>query len=253
MDRNKALKAFEDYTGRYDCSDIKIQLKIDHTYRVADISARIAKSIDADEDFAWFLGLLHDIGRFEQQTRYGTFRDADSIDHADFGADLLFGEEALIKEFPDELDHIRTPEGSGWKSIAEAAVRNHNKLTVPDGTDEVTKMYSDILRDADKIDIFRVMTEPPYDVRNEQIKDMTTPAGEKVMNCVKEHRCVPRADIKNKFEAFLSQCCMGFELVYPESRVIAREQGYLPGLLELEIKEKKLKEQLETVRNEMKL
>ena len=250
MDREQACKVFEEYTKRYDSSDIKIRLKIDHTYRVADISARVAKSINADEDFAYFLGLLHDIGRFEQLTRYGTFKDADSVDHAELGADILFGEEALIDTFPCDIEISGIPD---WKAMAEAAVRCHNKLTVPEEIDEQTLMYCNILRDADKIDIFRVMTEPPYDERNELIKTMTTPAGEEVMRCVREHRCVPRHVIKNRFEAMLSQCCMALELVYPESMVIVKEQGYLPSLVNMDIKDKQLKDQLEVLRSELKL
>ena len=42
-------------------------------------------------DIAWLTGLLHDVGRFEQQRVYGTFTDADSIDHAKYGARILFG------------------------------------------------------------------------------------------------------------------------------------------------------------------
>lgn len=48
------------------------------------------KSIDldgGDQNFSWFLGLLHDIGRFEQVKRFGTFSDIQSVDHAGRGGD----------------------------------------------------------------------------------------------------------------------------------------------------------------------
>lgn len=44
-------------------------MKIDHTYRVAALAERIAKmvtDIPIDRDLAWTMGMLHDIGRFEQ-------------------------------------------------------------------------------------------------------------------------------------------------------------------------------------------
>ena len=62
-----------------------MRLKIDHTYRVAALCEQIARSIPLTEeqtDHAWLAGLLHDVGRFEQLRRYGTFEDAKSIDHA---------------------------------------------------------------------------------------------------------------------------------------------------------------------------
>ncbi len=44
-----------------------------------------------DVDLAWLVGLLLDIGRLEQLKQYGTFLDADSFDHARYGAEILFG------------------------------------------------------------------------------------------------------------------------------------------------------------------
>ena len=34
IDRQRAIRAFQEYTSRYDVADEKVKLKIDHTYRV---------------------------------------------------------------------------------------------------------------------------------------------------------------------------------------------------------------------------
>ena len=94
INREKALAAFQEYTDRYDSSRDMIRLKIEHTYRVCGLCQQIARSLELPEeevDIAWLTGLLHDVGRFEQQRVYGTFIDADSIDHAKYGARILFG------------------------------------------------------------------------------------------------------------------------------------------------------------------
>ena len=94
INREKALAAFQEYTDRYDSSRDMIRLKIEHTYRVCGLCQQIARSLDLPEeevDIAWLTGLLHDVGRFEQQRVYGTFTDVDSIDHAKYGARILFG------------------------------------------------------------------------------------------------------------------------------------------------------------------
>ena len=91
IDRKKVLDEFAAYTNEYDAANPKIKLKIDHTYRVASLCERIARSIDLsdeDVDLAWCSGMLHDIGRFEQLRRYNTFVDSKSIDHARFGIEL---------------------------------------------------------------------------------------------------------------------------------------------------------------------
>ena len=85
LDRDRARRAFAEYTRAYDPTDPKVRLKIEHTYRVAALCEQIARSLSlsgADTDLAWLAGLLHDVGRFEQLRRYGTFEDAKSIDHA---------------------------------------------------------------------------------------------------------------------------------------------------------------------------
>ncbi|MBO6308772.1 MAG: HD domain-containing protein [Oribacterium sp.] len=249
MNKQAAIEAFRDYSSLYDTDDIKIKLKIDHTYRVADIASRIGTSVGADPDFSWFLGLLHDIGRFEQLTQYGTFKDADSVDHAELGADILF-KDGLINNFPN----LSYTDGLENARIAETAIRLHNKLELPRNLDSETLLYCKILRDADKADIFRVLTEPPYDERNQRIESESVdmgPARLDIMRCVHEHRCVPRRSDFTPFEALISQCCMAFELEFPESVKIVREQGYLWQLMNLEVRSVGMSEQLETLRTEM--
>ena len=105
IDRERVKQAFAQYVRRYNAEDEKILLKIRHTYRVAEISERIAVGLGLsayDTDLAWLIGMLHDIGRFEQLKQYGTFVDEDSIDHAHFGVDLLF-RDGLIREYVDAL------------------------------------------------------------------------------------------------------------------------------------------------------
>ena len=146
MNRAAAIQCFHDYTGRYDPDNPLIRHKIVHTLHVAELSERIARSLgldDDDVDFAWFLGLLHDIGRFEQVRRYGTFVDSQSVDHAEFGADLLF-RDGLFRSFPtDQLPQER-------RDTAETAIRLHNKLSLPDNLDGETQRFAQILRDAER-------------------------------------------------------------------------------------------------------
>lgn len=76
IDKLKVQHAFAAYTRQYDTDNGKVQLKITHTYRVAALCEQIARSLslcDEDVQLAWLMGMLHDIGRFEQLRRYGTF------------------------------------------------------------------------------------------------------------------------------------------------------------------------------------
>lgn len=93
VDRQKVLDAFAAYIRPYDAQDPKVSLKIHHTYRVAALCEQIGRSIALEGtalDLAWLCGMLHDVGRFEQLRRFGTFDDSKSIDHARAGVQVLF-------------------------------------------------------------------------------------------------------------------------------------------------------------------
>ena len=231
IDRKRVNNAFGAYADHYDPEDVKVRLKISHTYRVASFAERISNSLSltAEQvDFAWLSGMLHDIGRFEQLKRYGTFIDRKSVDHAELGADILF-HDGLIRDFVDQETE------SDQMIMLEKVIRLHNKLMIPGDLNDETMEFSNILRDADKCDIFRVLTEPPFDTRNERISAIKEVARDSVMEYVREHRCVPRTEELTAFEGLISQCCMAFELVYPESRLIVREQGYLDTLMNIDL------------------
>ncbi len=230
IDREIAREAFYAYTSRYDSGNTMIRLKVEHTFRVADNCERIALSLGMEPEsvtFAWLTGLLHDIGRFEQVRRYQTFIDSVSVDHAEFGADLLF-REGLIREFhTEDLSEEEL-------SMLETAIRLHNKLNLPEDLEERTRLFCNLIRDADKADIFRVIWELPFGERIGSGRDFFTEAeeaGREVMDCVKEHRCVPRNIRKSRFEGHISHCCLAFETVFEETRRIIREQGFLDRLL----------------------
>lgn len=228
MDRENIEHVFASYTEKYDPDDPKIKLKINHTYRVAGLCERIAETVPGtDVDLAWLAGMLHDIGRFEQVRRYGTFSDARSVDHAAFGADLLF-QEGLIRSFGDHDEHTL--------DILEKAIRNHNRFRIEDGLNDEYMAYSQILRDADKIDILRVNTETPleeiYNVTTKELRESAV--SDAVKQGFRERRAILRSTRLTVADILVSHVCLVFELVYPVSIRIAREQGYLDRLLAFE-------------------
>ncbi len=108
IDRSKVQQAFSDYVEAYDSCNQRIALKIEHSKRVADLCERIAKSNGLkrdDLDLAWTIGLLHDMGRFEQLRRWGTFLDARSTNHAKLGAEVLFSQPAGMPPFEVAPNH----------------------------------------------------------------------------------------------------------------------------------------------------
>ena len=229
IDRNNVTQAFDSYVAAYDSDDPKIKLKIDHTYRVAGLCERIAKSAcTEDADLAWLIGMLHDIGRFEQVKRYNTFVDALSVEHAVLGADLLF-REGLLSRFAPDLSDEET-------RLLEVSIRSHSAYRLPEGLTEKEKLYCNILRDADKIDIFRVNCDTPMEeIYNVSLEDLKTSAvSEEVKQCFHNRTAVLRKLRKTAIDFPVAHLCLIFELVFPISKEIAREQGYADRMLSFE-------------------
>lgn len=231
IDHVETISIFQNYTKAYNEALKDIDRKILHTFRVAKAAEMIAEGLGMDSediDLAWFLGILHDTGRFEQERRYGTFIDSISVDHAELGADILFVD-GLIDSYPTE----GLPEG--WRSLCETAVRLHNKLDLPADLDPRTLLFCRLIRDADKTDIFRVIATTPVEAilgagRSRFTDDPA--AGAEIMACVYAHRCVPRKLVKSVFDNTITYCCMAFDLDLEVTRTIVKEQGYLLKILQ---------------------
>lgn len=252
INRKNVINAFAEYVRNYDPSDEKIKLKIDHTYRVAGLCQRIAESLglsEPDVDIAWLLGMLHDIGRFEQIRRFGTFNDVQSVDHAEFGADLLF-KEGLIRKFAEgyyeECELARSGNEEAEQIIKnneyhnkdtgllEMAIRQHNKYRVKEDLTERQRMFCDILRDADKVDIFKVNADIPmeiiYDVTTEELKNGIIT--KEVLESFYKKETVLKSVRRSAVDHIVGHISLLFELVYKESYRQTKEQGYVYKLLD---------------------
>ena len=247
IDRQKALAAFEEYTSNYDISDEKVKLKIEHTYRVCDLCEQIAAQSGFDQnekELAWLTGLLHDVGRFEQLRRYGTFVDAESIDHAEFGADILFKENKIRDYIDDDAED----------ALLEKAVRCHSAYRVPTEYSERERKFADVLRDADKIDILKVNIlfplEEIYNVTTQELKNCTvTP---EVMQAFHEGHAVLRSLKKTPVDNVVGHISLVYELVYPVSTQIMYEQGYLEKLMDFHSNLKETNQQFDEIRQTMR-
>lgn len=256
IDRQRALSAFEKYTRDYDISDEKVKLKIDHTYRVCSLCEQIAAQSGFDEkerELAWLTGLLHDVGRFEQLRRYGTFIDAQSIDHAEFGADILF-KQGKIRDYVED---------DSEDGLLEKAVRCHSAYRVPESNTPRERRFADLLRDADKIDILKVNVIVPI----EEIYNVTTydlkhcKVTEEVMQAFYEEHCILRNLKKTPVDNVVGHISLVYELVYPISCKLVHEQGYLDQLMDFQsalpetnAQFAKIREKMETyIGNKMKL
>lgn len=151
IDIVRAKKVFKEYVKNYNPEDEKVKIKISHIQRVAQIARNLGEELNLDKEdikLAELIGLLHDIGRFEQIRRFQTFVDKDSINHGEYGVKVLF-EDGLIRHFIDD---------DKYDDIIRLAILNHNRSKIEDGLTERQVLQAKIIRDADKTDIFYALT-----------------------------------------------------------------------------------------------
>ena len=148
IDIKKAKKFFKEYIKNYDIENPKIALKVAHIERVSAIAKKTVESLNLskeDIDLAELIGLLHDIGRFEQIKKYNTFVDSRSENHAKLGVDILF-KQGLIRKFI---------ENDKYDKIIELAIINHNKdkKDIDKNVSKEELLQIKLIRDSDKTDI----------------------------------------------------------------------------------------------------
>ena len=143
---------FDDYTSSFltgdDEFDYAVRLKIEHSRRTAVIMSELAGITGLNGSSAHTAAacaLLHDCGRFEQYRRYRTFNDRESVNHGELGETVLKESDVLADLPENEV------------SIILAAVRRHNEKELPDHLSPEQRLFADLVRDCDKIDIFRVV------------------------------------------------------------------------------------------------
>jgi len=156
-------KWYMDFTGKYRAPDgsmhLVLQLKFDHSIRVANDCVEIARDLDwAPDDImtAKAIGLLHDISRFPQFSEYRTFLDHRSFDHGERGFQII-----------DELDILSSLKASDRACILNS-IRYHNRRNIEVDLDSDSMRMLHLIRDADKLDILMIV----YDtIKNNRHKD----------------------------------------------------------------------------------
>lgn len=198
-------------------------LKLRHTDMVVANAKAIIEGEGMDSETAEaceLAALLHDTGRYEQLKRYNTFRDSDSVDHAVFSHDIVRGKGWL--------------DGHPHKDAILNAVLFHNRRDVPDGLDPLTCTVSHCTRDADKLDIFRVLEDrvATTDWRNDSTAFWNLPAvaspNPEVVSAIREGRPVDYQNIKALADFVLIQVgWLRGELHFGTSRKLAASRGHL--------------------------
>lgn len=135
-------------------SDLAYRVKLDHSLRVRDEAVRLAAihaaqldRLGVSAEAAAVAGLLHDAGRFEQFRHFQTFNDRVSVNHAALSVRVIRHENFLACLSP-----------AGQRLVLGAIMLHNRKIVRPPASTPLGYLAR-LLRDADKLDIYRVMLD----------------------------------------------------------------------------------------------
>lgn len=222
IDIEHAKQEFENYLDEYDRQDEQIYLKIEHTYGVVKYAGEIARRMECsreDVELAELIGLLHDIGRFEQIRRFHSFEPG-TMDHAVFGAELLFGEEKMIRRFVRE---------DLFDDLINAANRKHSDFKLEGIHDARTLFHAKLIRDADKLDNCRVKLVASIEA---MLGVSEETAGEGLISPAVWESCLRResvlsADRQVPVDYWVSYLAQYYDINFPETCEIIEEEDYI--------------------------
>ena len=242
IDIKKAEDEFNKYTSEYDMSNHNIERKYWHSFRVMKESKYIAKSINLEEEkvkLAELIGLLHDIGRFEQMKRYGTYRDLLSIDHGNLGIQIL-KENDLIRRFVND---------DVFDNIIIKAIENHNKYSIEEGLKEECLLQAKIIRDADKLDIFYEGIEIFWKDQKEIEEIENCKMRDYYYNSFIQEKVIEKRADQNRLESLIIFMAFIYDLNFKASFIKLNREDYINKILDrFDFKEEDTKKQMEEIR-----
>jgi putative nucleotidyltransferase with HDIG domain len=216
-----------------------IDIKRDHSERVVREIIQLGEQLGLDQPelyLAEIIALFHDIGRFEQYERYRTFSDVRSEDHASLGIRIL-KEHHTLGMLDEEI-----------QELILCAIQYHNRPFLPDMESETCMFYSRLIRDADKLDIWRVVLGYYYRKNGQQNiaieleKPDTPEISKEVYQALINRQIVYSEHVKNVNDLKLLQAGWIYDINFEPAFRCVRERHYLQDIRDLLPDTKKVRE-----------
>jgi putative nucleotidyltransferase with HDIG domain len=224
-----------------------IEIKADHSRKVCAEIAGIAHSLSLNEEdvlLAKTIGLFHDVGRFRQYAKYHTFSDSKSQNHSELGVDVLKENKVL-----NDLS-------SDTKEIILKSIINHSRAEIIPDQNEKVIFFSKLIRDADKLDIWRLITEY-YMVKEQNGENKTlelelpdnNEISDKVFNAILNKQVVLKEHMKTLNDFKLLQIAWLFDLNFSYSIKRLYDKKYLDKIIDT-LRENQRTNQIKEIVNE---
>lgn len=235
---------FLKYTEQFNLENESIKRKQLHSLRVMEESKKVAEALNLNKEeieLASLIGLLHDIGRFEQYNRNSGYLNEMLLDHAKLGIEVLEKND-YIKKYIDNEHYI---------SIIYEAIKNHNKYKIEEGLNDEELLFAKIVRDADKLDILYEGVEIYWNTQREKESVENSKISVKIEQQFKVERVVKKlgSERNDTVDGLLILLSYIYDINFKETLQIVDKENYVDRILKrFDFKEEKTKEQIENLR-----
>ncbi len=205
-----------------------LQMKMDHSERVAANCRYLAEALNLDDestDLIELIGLLHDVGRFAQFRKYQHFDDSKSEDHAVLSVDLI-AEQEFFQEM-DETDQM----------LLREVIAGHNEPKYT-SNDPKALQFGQILRDADKMDnwklaVSKLQRDGTFSLPSISYNLPKMPgASDKVLKNLLAGKTVEKKDLETLADYKLFSMSLVYDLNFKASFVWVTERQLIQKLYE---------------------
>lgn len=225
---------FKKYFDKFTSKDKNMMLKYHHSIRTMNVCKEIGKMMNLNSlDFELIakIGLLHDIGRFNQLEEYYSFSDK-NIDHADEGVKVLFDEDKIKNYNIEKVNY----------DVVRKAIRNHNKFTIEDGLNERELLFAKLIRDCDKLEIlFRVGAEDL--IIEEDDKEISLKVEEEFFN----ENLIKTEDVISENDKIICMLAYVYDINFKESFIYLKENELYENIYRIIRKNKRFKKYFDKV------
>ncbi len=207
-----------------------IKLKEKHSLEVKNQMRYLVNEIGldiSDSALAEVIAMFHDIGRFEQFRQYQTYNDVRSVNHAGLGLKVLRKYDVLNSVDPTE------------RHIIEQAIGRHNQKSLTTDIDERTSLFARLIRDADKLDIFRVVITEHMNYKRDpenfhlEIEFPDTPGfTPEILDAVLNGKVIDYNLLKNWNDMRLLQIGWVYDMNFAAALKRVRQQKYLEQMFD---------------------
>ncbi|MBE0537838.1 MAG: HD domain-containing protein [Phycisphaerae bacterium] len=206
-----------------------LKLKEDHTARVCaemnDLTQPL-RMTESERLLAETIALFHDVGRYEQFTKYRTFSDIKSVPHGPLGVQVLIKHKVLEGLDPDE------------QQVIKRAIELHAIKQLPNGLLEYLAPFAKLIRDADKLDIYYLMTEvdnwPLEDPKAAPMVNWFAPGdgySPEIIKAILEKRHIDYTLMKTSHDMKLLELAWVYDLNYQATFRKVRDRRYLEKII----------------------